>query len=103
MVPSFSTFFGRNFNWSAPAALVVLAWGAVVFGSFQYDDFANILQDPATHDVSALLQRLATGIRPLTRLSYALSDRMFGEWAGGWLLINGLLHLLTTVGVAKLV
>jgi len=89
--------------WMAPAVLAVMGWGAVASGSFQYDDFANILQDPATHHWNELTHRLATGIRPLTRLSYALSDELFGEWAGGWLLINLLLHLLTALGVAKLV
>src|SRR3954469_19680416 len=95
--------FRLNPAWSVPAALAIAAWGTVVFGTFQYDDFANIVNDPATHDLGALLHRLATGIRPLTRLTYALSDRLSGEWAGGWLLINALLHLFTVLGVAKLV
>ncbi|HEU4603315.1 MAG TPA: tetratricopeptide repeat protein [Steroidobacteraceae bacterium] len=86
-----------------PAFVAVLAWGAAIFGSFQYDDFPNILDDPATHRFDALLGRLATGIRPLTRLSYAISDRIVGEWAGGWLLINVLLHVFTVAGLAKLV
>ncbi len=95
-------FHSRVF-WIAPASVAVLAWGAALFGSFQYDDFPNILGDPATHRFDALLNRLATGIRPLTRLSYALSDHVFGDWAGGWLLINVLLHVFTVAGVAKLV
>src|SRR4051812_37932226 len=103
MAASLPAAFRSTLAWSVPVALTAVAWGAVVLGNFQYDDFANILQDPATHRVGALLHRLATGIRPLTRLSYALSDSMFGEWAGGWLLVNLLLHFLTTIRIAKLV
>ncbi|MET0657220.1 MAG: hypothetical protein ABW110_03565, partial [Steroidobacteraceae bacterium] len=82
--------------------LFVLAWGGIAWGSFQYDDFANILTDPATFNTPDLLERLAHGIRPLTRASYALSAAMFDEWAGGWLLFNGLLHAITTLGIARL-
>ncbi|MET0984682.1 MAG: hypothetical protein ABW034_04670 [Steroidobacteraceae bacterium] len=80
----------------------VLAWGGIAWGSFQYDDFANILTDPATFNVPDLVERLAHGIRPLTRVSYALSAAVFDEWAGGWLLFNGLLHAITTLGIARL-
>lgn len=82
--------------------LFVLAWGGIAWGSFQYDDFANILTDPATFNVPDLVERLTHGIRPLTRASYALSAALFDEWAGGWLLVNGLLHTITTLGMARL-
>lgn len=79
-----------------------LAWGGVIFGSFQYDDFANVLDDPATSDPDALAARLAGGIRPLTRLTHALCAWLFGEWAGGWLLVQWLVHLLVVLGVGRL-
>lgn len=103
MALSLTWSFRSQVGWAAPALFAAIAWGAVVSGSFQYDDFANILQDPASHHWSEFLHRLATGIRPLTRVSYTLSAGLFGEWAGGWLLINLLLHVLTAAGVAKLV
>lgn len=84
-------------------ACITLAWGGVLFGSFQYDDFPNILTDPATAGGTALMERLTTGIRPLTRLSYALDHALWGRWAGGWLLTNFLLHLATAYGVWRLV
>ena len=80
-----------------------LAWGGVAWGSFQYDDFANVLLDPATSNLTALLDRLAGGIRPLTRISYALSSLGASEWAGSWLLINLSLHAITTLTIAALV
>ncbi|MET0656590.1 MAG: hypothetical protein ABW110_00330 [Steroidobacteraceae bacterium] len=82
--------------------LFLLAWGGIALGSFQYDDFANILTDPATFNLPELTERLMHGIRPLTRASYAASAQLFGEWTGGWLLVNGLLHALTTLGVGWL-
>lgn len=84
------------------AALTLLAWGGVLFGSFQYDDFANILTHSSTMQGVGLEQQLATGIRPLTRLSYASSAWFFGTWAGGWLAFNLFLHALSSVGVALL-
>jgi protein O-mannosyl-transferase len=104
MIPSAPVMIPRSWiAWTAPLVLGAMAWGAVVLGSFQYDDFANILDDPATTNASALLDRLATGIRPLTRLTYALSAWTFDEWAGGWLLVNVLLHLAVVLGVMSLV
>lgn len=78
------------------------AWGGVAWGSFQYDDFANVLNDPATTDPAALADRLLGGIRPLTRLSYAICAQLLGEWTGGWLLVQLLFHGLAVLGVARL-
>lgn len=78
------------------------AWGGVAWGSFQYDDFANVLNDAATTDPAALADRLLGGIRPLTRLSYAICAQLLGEWAGGWLLVQLLVHVLAVFGVARL-
>lgn len=81
---------------------MAMAWGGVACGSFQYDDFANVLNDSATTDLAALSERLSGGIRPLTRLSYAVCAQLFGKWAGGWLLVQWLVHLLTVLGIARL-
>lgn len=82
--------------------VVILAWGGVAGGNFQYDNFANVLNDPATTNLSAPLDRVIGGIRPLTRLSYALSFRWSGERAGGWLLMNLCLHAVTVPGIAAI-
>jgi len=82
---------------------LVVAWGGVMFGSFQYDDFANVLNDPATTDLYALFDRLFGGIRPLTRLSYAVNAALFGDWAGGWLLVQWLVHVANVLMILRLV
>lgn len=83
-------------------AAVLIAWGGVAFGSFQYDDFANVLNDPATTGIAPLIDRLAGGIRPLTRLSHALCWWAFGDWAGGWLLFQWLMHAALVAAVLHL-
>jgi protein O-mannosyl-transferase len=81
---------------------IALAWGGVLCGSFQYDDYPNILTDPVMHDSGRLWQRLLTGVRPLTRLSYVLDQWLWGDTAGGWLLTNLLLHTATALGLWRL-
>jgi protein O-mannosyl-transferase len=78
---------------------IAFAWGGVLWGSFQYDDHANILTDPVMHDSGLLLKRLQTGLRPLTRVSYVVDQWLWGAQAGGWLLTNLVLHTATTLGL----
>lgn len=82
--------------------LTAIAWGGVLGGSFQFDDFPTIVADPATVDASALLARLSTGIRPLLRLSYFLDHLLWGMRPAGFLLTNLLLHAATVLGVHTL-
>jgi hypothetical protein len=89
-------------TWWLVGALA-LAWGGVVCGSFQYDDFANVLNDPATTNLEVLIDRLFGGIRPLTRLSYAISAAAFGDWAGGWLAVQWCVHVIATLLLLRLV
>jgi hypothetical protein len=83
-------------------ALTGLAWGAVPWGTFQFDDFRNVVQDPANTDTAVLLERLAHGLRPLTRLSYFLDAKLFGVEAAGFLATNLLLHAITVLLVFAL-
>ena len=82
--------------------LTALAWGGVLGGAFQFDDFPTIVRDPATVDFWALLVRLSTGIRPLLRLSYFLDHLLWGMSPAGFLLTNLLLHLATVLGIFAL-
>lgn len=77
--------------------LTLLIWGKVPWGRFQFDDFINVVRDPATTDIATLLQRLLQGLRPLTRLSFFLDAQLFGMRAGGFLGTNLLLHLCTVL------
>ena len=81
---------------------VAIIWGGIVFGRFQFDDYPNILNDPATAMGPLLWERLVHGIRPLTRLSYAIDFALWGESASGWFATSLLIHLITTLGVWRL-
>jgi protein O-mannosyl-transferase len=83
-------------------ALTAIAWGAVPWGTFQFDDFRNVVRDPATTDVAVLLERLPHGLRPLTRLSYFLDARLYGMQPTGFLSTNLLLHATTVLLVFAL-
>jgi protein O-mannosyl-transferase len=81
---------------------IAMGWGGVLFGHFQYDDYPNILNDPATKLGPILWERLAHGIRPLSRLTYAMDFALWGNSPRGWFATNFLLHLATTFGVWRL-
>jgi hypothetical protein len=83
-------------------AVTAIAWGAVPWGTFQFDDFRNVVQDPATTDVAALAERLPHGLRPLTRLSYFLDAQLYGMRPAGFLSTNLLLHAITVMLVFAL-
>jgi len=72
-----------------------LPWAAVPWGTFQFDDFSNVVRDPATTDFATLLAQFFDRLRPLTRLSYFLDARVFGLEPAGFLATNLLLHLVT--------
>jgi tetratricopeptide (TPR) repeat protein len=80
----------------------LIAWGGVPWGTFQFDDFGNVVRDPATSELAALAARLTTGVRPLTRISYFLDAQLFGLEAAGFLATNLALHLATTLLVHAL-
>ena len=83
-------------------AVTAVAWGAVPWGTFQFDDFRNVVQDPATTDAVVLVERLLHGLRPLTRLSYFLDAQLYGLNAAGFLSTNLFLHAITVLLVFAL-
>ena len=82
--------------------LATLVWGGVPWGAFQFDDFLNVVRDPATTEPAALMERLQHGLRPLTRLSYFVDAHIFGMRPAGFLAVNLLLHLATVALVFTL-
>jgi hypothetical protein len=58
-------------------AAVALAYANALAASYQFDDFAAILANPATHGLAGWWQALP-GIRPLLKLSYALGAELGG-------------------------
>lgn len=71
-------------------------------GTFQFDDFGNVVRDPATSELGALAERLTHGVRPLTRLSYFLDAQLFGLEAAGFLAANLALHVAASLLVLAL-
>ena len=72
-------------------ALAVLAAYANAFGgSFQFDDFNVIVREGAVHSLGAWWESMP-GIRPLLKLSYALSWR-FGGGSVAFHVLNVALH-----------
>ncbi len=72
----------------ALALITLAAWGLVPLGTFQFDDFPNIVLEPSTLDLGR-----ATGLRLLLRVSYFVDHAVWGMQAHGFLLTNLLLHL----------
>jgi protein O-mannosyl-transferase len=74
----------------------------VLGGEFQFDDFGNVVRDPATSELAVLAERLIHGVRPLTRLSYFLDAQLFGLEAVGFLATNLALHVAASLLVLAL-
>ena len=63
--------FARHAGWFLPLLVVLIYWPSLHF-PFQFDDYNVIVNNPAVHSVAAWWQSMP-GIRPLLKLSYALS------------------------------
>jgi protein O-mannosyl-transferase len=83
-------------------AVTAIAWSAVPWGTFHFDDYRNVVRDPATTDFAVLLERLPHGLRPLTRLSYFVDARLYGLQPAGFLTTNLVLHACTVLLVFAL-
>jgi hypothetical protein len=91
---------GRPYVLCAGVVLFTLvAWLGVLSGSFHYDDYANIIRDPATSESVVFYSRLEAGFRPLLRASYYLDHYLWGFHAPGFLATNLLLHLVMVVAI----
>jgi hypothetical protein len=84
-------------GWLALAA--ALAFLPSFAGTFQFDDFNVIVNEPAVHSWQAFLER-ATGVRPLLKASYTLNWTL-GGGAFGFHLLNVAVHAINTVLVYR--
>jgi hypothetical protein len=75
-----------------PALLVLAVWLPSLGASFQFDDYAVIVDDPRVQSLAAWWQSMP-GIRPLLKLSYALCHAA-GLGVMGFRAANILLHAL---------
>ncbi len=89
--------------WRAGAVLVLvlLAYSSAWQGVFQFDDYRVIVDAQAVHTLSAWIEQLDRGLRPLLKLSYLLNWSLDPHpW--GFHAFNLLVHLGTTLIVYKL-
>ncbi len=94
----------RRQPWAALILLAVLGatWGGILGGGFRFDDYPNLVYDPATSSSAAFLDRLAWGLRPLLRASYFADHALWGLRPGGFLLTNLALHAAVALEVLAL-
>lgn len=79
---------------------VALAYANALTGSFQFDDFNIIVDNPAVHSLSAWWAGMP-GIRPLLKLSYTL-NWLVDPGPIGFHAVNVLLHLFNVALVWRL-
>jgi tetratricopeptide (TPR) repeat protein len=72
-------------------AAILVAYANAFGGSFQFDDFNVIVRQPAVHSLAAWWDSMP-GIRPLLKLSYALSWAAGGGSAIAFHAVNVALH-----------
>lgn len=75
-----------------PALAIMLVWLPSLSGSFQFDDWNVIVNESRVHSLSAWWASMP-GIRPLLKLSYALSYSI-SDGALGFRVLNVLIHAL---------
>ncbi len=85
----------------AMGAAVVLAYLSSFAGSFQFDDFNVIVDNPVVHSLAAWWADVPHGIRPLLKLSYTL-NWMVDQGAAGFHVVNLAIHLVNTALVYQL-
>lgn len=83
-------------------AVTAVAWGGILAGGFRFDDYPNLVHDPATTQAAAFFDRLAWGVRPLLRASYFLDHALWGLRPAGFLFTQLLLHACCVLGVYQL-
>ncbi len=77
-------------------AAVIAAYLNALWGSFQFDDYNVIVDNPEIHTLSAWLSGLPQGIRPLLKLTYLLNWTCGGD-VFGFHVFNISVHAANTV------
>lgn len=75
---------------------VIAAYLNALWGSFQFDDYNVIVDNPEVHTFSAWLSGLSQGIRPLLKLTYLLNWTRGGD-VFGFHVFNVSVHAANTV------
>jgi hypothetical protein len=84
---------------SHPLAIAVLVCSGIAAylnsfrGTFQFDDFANIRDDPRLVSFGSYIQSIGQMIRPLTRLTFLIDRHLYGDDPTGYHVLNLVLHV----------
>ena len=81
-------------------ALALLAYLPGLAGPFQFDDYVTVATDPGARSLEAWWAHLGTHVRPLLKLSFALTaalGRLLGDMPTGHRIGNLAIHLGATV------
>lgn len=99
---------GQAWEYVLLAAVVTVAYGNSLDGSFQYDDYHSIVRNAALRDVGNIPAFLVDPslfsadphkamYRPVLLMSYTLNHALHGYDVRGYHLVNACLHLLCAV------
>ncbi|MDP1679638.1 MAG: tetratricopeptide repeat protein [Candidatus Nitrotoga sp.] len=80
---------------------VSICYANALNGTFQFDDYNVIVNNPSVHSWAGWAEGLSIGIRPLLKFSYTLNWTM-GTGVIGFHLTNLLIHLINTYLVYRL-
>jgi hypothetical protein len=80
---------------------VSICYANALTGTFQFDDYSVIVNNPGVHSWAGWAKDLSTGIRPLLKFSYTINWTM-GTGVIGFLLTNLLIHLTNAYLVYRL-
>jgi protein O-mannosyl-transferase len=94
----------RNERWIRWGLLCCTAavYSVGFHGPFQFDDSAVVVRDESVHSLAAALDHLGSGLRPLLKLSYALSWAVAGGASWPFHVGNLLVHLVNVELVLRL-
>ena len=73
-------------------AAAAIGYANAFFGTFQFDDFASILNDPRLASPSAFWAHADGMIRPALKLTFVVDRLFWGDNPAGYHLLNLLLH-----------
>ena len=73
------------------ALLVVTVFANALAAGFLFDDWADVVGNPAA-TAATFLDRLPETVRPLLKASYAVQDWLHGSWPAGFHAVNIALH-----------
>ncbi|MEE8574462.1 MAG: hypothetical protein V3T30_03525 [Thermodesulfobacteriota bacterium] len=93
-------FQNRSFHLIAVAVVllsVLIVYSNTFHASFHFDDFLQVVENPAAKEPARALETLAKRTRPLTVISFALNHAIGGAGVEGYHAVNITIHMLNSI------